>query len=170
MMKNKWELTACGQYVKLFIKDDFYTLIDFSTLDRLIELNKTWGLSSTGGGRKYIHAFIEGRKRTLHRFLMDYPDKKVVDHINHNTFDNRLENLRVVTQVENQQNRGKLRKDNTTGVTGVSYDKKVKKFKAQVWVNGRNKWVGQFNTIEEADEAMRNARDRHYGGMGNGVL
>ena len=61
----------------------------------------------------------------LHRFIcgLEYGDNsienKVIDHINRNTFDNRLKNLNVVTFLENAQN-SKLRKDNTSGIKGVN--------------------------------------------------
>jgi hypothetical protein len=169
IMKNTWEHSVCGNFIKLHIKEEFYTLIDTESLEKIIALNKTWGLSKTGNGRYYIHAFIDGRKRTLHRFLMGYPDG-LIDHMNHNSLDNRLSNLRLATRSQNNANKGKRRSDNTSGVTGVYFDKKVKKFKARIWINGKSKWVGQFDSIEEADSAMKKARDRYYGGFGNGVL
>ena len=42
----------------------------------------------------------------LHRFLLDVPKDKVVDHINRNTLDNRRENLRIVDGIDNAQNKG----------------------------------------------------------------
>lgn len=47
----------------------------------------------------------QGKKIYLHRFLMDSPEGLIVDHINHQTLDNRRENLRVVTHSENMKNR-----------------------------------------------------------------
>ncbi len=51
--------------------------------------------------------YKRGTTQYLHRFLMDLPrgDKRQVDHINHDTLDNRRSNIRVVTQSENAKNR-----------------------------------------------------------------
>jgi len=64
------------------------------------------------------------RKIYLHRFLtgLNYGDKRQVDHINHDTLDNRRENIRVCNRSENQMNRT-LQKNNSTGFKGVSFRK-----------------------------------------------
>ena len=61
---------------------------------------------TTGG--EYVAAIIGDRKKRthfyLHRVIMDPPEDMVIDHINHNTLDNRKSNLRICTQEENMQN------------------------------------------------------------------
>lgn len=59
-----------------------------------------------------------------------------VDHINHDKTDNRLKNLRVVTRRVNSKNQ-KMRSDNTSGVTGVKWDKKTGKWVAQIKSEGK---------------------------------
>jgi hypothetical protein len=58
----------------------------------------------------------------LHRVIMDCPYDRVVDHINHDTLDNRKSNLRIVSASENQQNRKGARKGSKSGARGVSWD------------------------------------------------
>lgn len=83
-----------------------------------------------------------------------------VDHINHVRDDNRLVNLRFVTQGENLKNQSVSSK-NTSGVTGVYFSKAKKKYIAQIKVNREAVYLGIFDTLEDAAEARRQA-DRKY--------
>ena len=58
--------------------------------------------------------------KKLHDYLVDCPKGLEVDHINLNTLDNRMCNLRIVTHQQNQCNQP-VQKNNTSGVSGVSY-------------------------------------------------
>jgi len=96
----------------------------------------------------------KGYKRTsqwMHRFILglEHGDKCQGDHVNHNTLDNRRENLRIVTNRKNQENR----RDQSKYGVGVKIDKRDGKFRIQVQVNGRRESVGYFSTVEEAQEA-----------------
>lgn len=88
----------------------------------------------------------------LHRFVMDCPKDKVIDHINHNTLDNRKSNLRICTQYENMQNLS-LYSTNKSGVKNISYQKTAqgrKKWIVTMIENGKNKTVGRGLTLEDA--------------------
>lgn len=89
-------------------------------------------------------------------------DFQEVDHINHDTLDNRKENLRICGRVENCQNKGK-HKDNTTGFKGAYFDKRRGTFYSHIGVNGKIKWVGGgYKTAEEAHDAyLRVAKVLH---------
>ena len=75
----------------------------------------TW----SSNDRAYIRTCINKKSKKLHRLLMNKPNELVVDHINRRVYDNRLENLRIVTQRQNARNRS-IHKFNTSGITGVS--------------------------------------------------
>lgn len=81
----------------------------------------------------------------LHRYLMNCPDDKCIDHINHNTFDNRKENLRICT-IEINNNNMSLSKANKTGHKHIAFDKRTNKFILSI----KGKFFGRFKTIEEA--------------------
>ena len=73
-------------------------------------------------------------------------DGRVVDHINHNTLDNRKCNLNVVSRYENQQNRLGSRKGSKSGIRGISWDNKNKD-----WIiNVKGQYFGRTKDIEEA--------------------
>lgn len=73
--------------------------------------------------------------------------KNQIDHINQDPTDNRIENLRDVTQAENQKNRT-LYNNNTTGYLGVS--KHHGKYRARIRINSIEKNLGDYDTVEEA--------------------
>lgn len=95
----------------------------------------------------------------LHRVIMGLPPAKesdlCVDHINHNTLDNRKENLRVTTKKQNSRN-GTRRPNNVSGYTGVTYQpnsKKTKKYIAWICVDYKNIYLGTHTTAERAAHA-----------------
>ena len=86
----------------------------------------------------------------------------VVDHINHNKLDNRKENLRICEHQENTYNKG-LCSTNTSGVTGVTWDKLRNKWIAHI--KGKN--LGRFNTKEEAIKVRKQAEIEYFGEFRN---
>ena len=85
-----------------------------------------------------------------------------VDHINHDTLDNRRENLRVVTPSQQTCNQ-RLRADNTTGVKGVSFVKRAGLYHAYVAIGGKRRFSKYFATLEEAEVAVKEARRQLHG-------
>lgn len=104
---------------------------------------------NTGG---YCFAIVEGNTKSLHRFLMDAPKGMVVDHINGNVKDSRVENLRICTHYQNLKNR-QMNKNNSSGVRGVTWCKRNKRWYAKIQDRGRGFNLGYFKTIEEASQA-----------------
>lgn len=82
----------------------------------------------------------------------DYKNK--YDHISHDRLDNRKINLRPVTSQQNAMNMGK-KCTNKSGVTGVRKEKTVKspKWVANITLNYKNKWLGSYDTFDEAVKA-----------------
>lgn len=95
----------------------------------------------------------------LHRYIMDTPKHLCVDHINHDTLDNRKQNLRNTDSSGNAANRKGAYCTNKLGVRNVGWDPGSKKYKVIV-----NKVViGYYKTIEEADQVARAERIRLWG-------
>lgn len=84
-----------------------------------------------------------------------------VDHINGDSTDNRIENLRQVTHSQNQQN-SKISAANTSGIRGVSRVASSGNWKAQIDVNGKRKVIGTFQTIEAAVAARKAEEAAHH--------
>jgi len=113
------------------------------------------------------HRRIErkGKQYLAHRLIWLYvygkfPDDQI-DHINGDPSDNRIENLRDVTNQENNKNRSK-NCNNTSGHIGVCWDKDAEKWRARIDVNGGTKHLGYFNVLEDA-VAARQAASVKYG-------
>jgi len=98
----------------------------------------------------------------LHRVLMNAQPGQIIDHINGNKLDNRLCNLRFVNLTENAQN-SKKRTDNTSGAKGIYWDKRDEKWVARISVNGKRLYIGYFTSIDDAERAVRKAREELHG-------
>lgn len=115
--------------------------------------------------KRYARGCVDGCFYSAHRiawtlYYGEWPANQI-DHINGVRTDNRVENLRVVTNQENQRNKA-IPKSNTSGVMGVSWCKRDKKWRAEIRIDGRSKHLGYFNTLEEAAE-VRKAASEKYG-------
>jgi hypothetical protein len=117
--------------------------------------------------RGYIHIGVKMLKR--HKILAHKLAWFVVtgtspageiDHINQNTSDNRIVNLRDVTKSENQRN-ATLKKTNTSGTVGVTWHAQRKKWQAQAGISGRHQYLGLFSDKQEAEKVAREFRDRN---------
>ena len=106
-------------------------------------------------GNEYASIIIDGKPFGLSRFIMNCYDDMVVDHINGNTLDNRKSNLRVVTSLQNNQNKSSV-KGSTSQYVGVCYHKCSGKWQATLKNNGKGKSLGLF--IDEIEAAK--ARDK----------
>lgn len=87
---------------------------------------------------------------------------KYYDHINRNPLDNRRENLRPATHEENMKNKG-LVSSNTSGVTGVVWDKNTKSWRATIAINKVSTHIGRFLDKTDAIKARLIAEKENYG-------
>lgn len=109
---------------------------------------------------------VGGKKYYAHRlawFLTHgvWPSHQI-DHINGNPSDNRLRNLRIATQSENNRNCG-ANKKNTTGYKGVTFHKRDGRYQSQIRINGDRIYLGYFLTAEEAYASYCEAAGKHHG-------
>lgn len=84
------------------------------------------------------------------------PDGMQIDHINHTRNDNRIENLRLVSNSSNSKNR-RILKRNTSGFNGVYFSNTFKRWIAEAMFNGVNYNLGKYKNKEEAIKARRRA-------------
>jgi hypothetical protein len=103
-----------------------------------------------GGKNFYVHQLV------AMAFLGHVPNGNTleVDHINENTSDNRLENLRILTTRENTSICSYATRNGLP--VGVDFRKNRGKFRATIQINGKQTSLGSFTTSEEAGQAYQN--------------
>lgn len=93
---------------------------------------------------------------------MNVTDPKIqINHIYHNRTDNRKSQLRIVTSSQNQMNREK-NKNNTSGVTGVYWHSKHKKWESIIGIDGKNKYLGLFDDYNQAVITRKLAEEQYF--------
>ena len=111
----------------------------------------------------YLVISVNGHEYRAHRlewlYMTGKMPKKLIDNKNGNPSDNWFDNLREATSQQNCQNLTKPRTCNKSGFLGVSL-KGINKFYATITVSGRQKFLGQFLTPEEAHQAYLTAKRR----------
>ena len=100
--------------------------------------------------------------------------EKTVDHINGNPSDDRIDNLRLATDSEQQWNKG-INRNNTSGVKGVSFNKRRNEAGLSPWevyitVYYKRIHIGFFNDLEDAVNARREAAMNYHGDFSNRCL
>jgi hypothetical protein len=145
----EWELTQ-GQVALINIEDW-----------PKIEQHK-WCATWNSGTKSYYavtNIKLNGKWTTMRmsRLIMGLgdgkSDKRKVDHKDHNTLDNRKNNLRVVSNQQNEQNK--------SNVKGYTWHKLAKKWAAKITVNYKTINLGLFDTEEKARNAYLSARKTH---------
>lgn len=106
----------------------------------------------------------DGKRQALwmHRLILNAPKSMVVDHINHDTLDNRKENLRLCSRNENCHNRLKNKKSLSI-YKGVCWQKRVGKWRGQIILAGKKKHIGYFTSEDIAAKAYNEAAIKNYG-------
>jgi len=121
----------------------------------------------------YRNVYIKGGEYKVHRIVWamcnnkNIPDGFDVDHIDGDKTNNRADNLRLATTLQNQGN-AKKRRDNTTGFKGVSIIIQNNKYRARININGKSKYLGEYFTPEEAHAAYLAAAEKHFGKFARG--
>jgi hypothetical protein len=143
---------------ELILKNNIITLVDDENYEELSKY--AWKLvgagylarnSGTGKKAKYFY---------LHKVIMPCPEGFEIDHINGNKLDNRKCNLRICSRQENCRKRPKLKRTKhklSSKYKGVSFSKKLNKYRARIFVNKREIYLGGFEIEKDAALAYNKA-------------
>jgi hypothetical protein len=145
-------------------KDLLHTLLDYED-GKLYWKGRREKEAGSVGNRGYRCICINYQKYMAHRlvWIMHGNDPvPMLDHIDGDQLNNRIENLRPITVSQNQRNT-KLRKDSTSGIKGVSWIKAHKRWAGQVWHKGKLYRAGYFKDKEACAAAVRELRESLHG-------
>ena len=155
------ELTA--EYLRSILHYDPETGI-FTWKVRTSNRVKVGDVAGSPDDLGYLLISIQNRNYKAHRLAWLYVygewPKDQIDHINRDRADNRIENLREVTNKQNQQNTSKSSR-NTSGHTGVRWHKQNSRWQARIMHNQKEIYLGCFTDIEDA-VAARKAGEKLY--------
>jgi hypothetical protein len=114
--------------------------------------------------RGYVQVKFLCKRFYAHRliyFMFNGYFPQEVDHIDGNKTNNKIENLREATPAQNRHNR-KISKNNTSGIKGVSWNKKENVWIAQCQVNKKNYFLGRYHDKEMARKIVQQFRNQHH--------
>lgn len=160
-MKNKYEIRGNVTAIFLNRKDGstLETIIDTSDLEKVKKFKGKWYASWHPHTKSFtVRGNIKKSRVFLHRYILDAPRNLQVDHIKHNTLDNRREKLRLASPAENAQNRKGAYTNSKTGVRGVYWNKECKKWQAHITLNFKKTCLGQYQTLKMAEQVVKAAR------------
>lgn len=164
-MKNKFNIR--GEVTAVFVSfrgEMVECIIDTKSLEKLHEFEGTfrgvWNDSAKGiYVMGYDMSYNPPKNTMIHRYLTGADDTLVVDHIHHNTLDNRLEQLRVTTQSINMLNKD-TSKPSYKKVTGLLWYENKKKWRAYAKRNGKYNHIGYFLEYDDALKALENFKNQ----------
>lgn len=114
----------------------------------------------------YVCGILNNKQILLHRFVLGVETLKdkniIVDHIKHNTLDNRKEYLRITNHMHNSQNR-ELEIKNKSGVTGVCWKSRESLWIAYITINYKQIILGYFSDFDEAVKVRKQAEEKYFG-------
>ncbi|MHC4642734.1 MAG: HNH endonuclease, partial [Planctomycetota bacterium] len=142
-----------------------YAMVDDEDYERLTKY-KWFAMRSRRGfyAIRMVKAKNGSRKKIrMHRQIFDVPGDKFVDHINHNSLDNRKANLRIVTNMQNSWNKRKQRGDYSSQYKGVSWAKRVGKWHTEIYCRGTRIFIGYFDNQISAGRAYDAKAAELYG-------
>jgi hypothetical protein len=111
----------------------------------------------------YVVVFVSRKSVKMHRLLLGLTHSSIfADHKSRIRHDNRRENLRIATPTQNSQNRN-MQSNNTSGITGVWYDKSRQKWCVEIKTTEGKIHLGRRDTLEEAINLRKEAEDKYFG-------
>ena len=156
-----------GNAAYVTLTQGFEAIIDIADVETvdgppwqaLIERRKDGSIRAVYARRS--NGRLDGRRKSqlMHRAILGSNGCMEIDHIDGNGLNNRRENLRFVTKNQNQQNQ-RTQIKSASGMKGVTWNKRCKRWQAVVIANGKRHYLGIFKDANKAVEIVGDARAR----------
>ena len=159
--KNKYIIKGRYVFMKMTNSNDI-TVFNIENLNEFIKypwhIHYNYVYTTIGNDRVSMASMVIGKTS----------NGLVIDHIKNfgnipKSLNNTKENLRITTQQKNLMNRNKQRRKCSSKYVGVSYKASRNKWEATIGINGKNKFLGQYKTEEEAYQARLEAEKKYFG-------
>lgn len=156
---NKNGIVICEGFAKVELYNKYYEVVTHSLIDM-----EDIDLVSARRWKICDGYAVASRPNTIgmHRLILNASKEIEVDHINRDRLDNRRGNLRLASRFQNARNLG-VRKNNSTGVIGVYFDKRRNKWYSQIHLEGKTITLGCFVQKKEAINARLAAEVKYFG-------
>lgn len=150
---NEYEIKGNIVYIKLSNCDE-HTMVNLDKWNEISYIKELYWHKTTqdyaeANIPKHLQEILGAKHIKLHQLICPCNEGFVPDHKDRNRLNNLTDNLRVATYSENVYN-SSIRSDNTSGHTGVSWNKATNSWRAIIMENGKHRHLGLFQDINEA--------------------
>jgi hypothetical protein len=155
-----------GNIAFVTLTKGYHAIIDAIDVERVTGWN--WSVVVSSGVAYACRSERSGGVRRvvmMHRVIIDAPIGMEVDHKDGDSLNNRRLNLRLATRCQNNQNQRRP-VSNTSGVKGVQFERRRGKWRAIIYANRKNIWLGYFSSRDAAREAYAKASRKYHGEFG----
>lgn len=155
-----------GVYIPLSYKGrPLVVWFDRDDFTKVSSIGGTWGVKWNPTAQTfYCKVQIGGRKNKqnvyMHRFILGVTDASIqVDHLDHNGLNNRRENIKVATVMENGSNRRGPQYNSLSQRLNVYWNRREQKWMVWLVYLGKRYYAGYFTDLDKADEAAKALRE-----------
>jgi len=153
--KNKYGY----DFRRIYLGESVWTIVDADVYYRLGHFK--WYVYGRRG-KFYAGRYVKVGKLNfkilpLHREIMNAPKRRIVDHQNGESLDNRRANLRFATHAQNSYNRGKMKRKTSSRFVGACFEKRYRRWVVSIEHKSKTYWIGRFKSEVEAAKAYDRA-------------
>lgn len=163
MPRNIRAIRIVGNIAYVPLTKGYEAVIDVADVPLVSGWNWTvYKLEHTAYGYRKACGGDRQRMVYIHQMILPLSDGTTPDHIDGDGLNNRRDNLRPATNIQQKCNRRTF-KNNTSGIKGVSWSAQNGKWVAYIYLNGKKKSLGSFSDIEDAKAARSAATVQFHG-------